>query len=62
MYARNRNKWGGDLYFMTYGKNKMYATDVVSVLVLLSNLTLQKECGKRDYKKKATGRNIPTIP
>lgn len=42
-------------------KNKMYTTDAVSLLVLLSKLTPQKQCGKPDYKKKGIGRNIPNI-
>lgn len=61
MYARSRDEWDGDLSFMTYGKNKMYTTDAVSGLVLLSDLTPQKQCGKPDYKKKGIVRNIPTI-
>jgi len=61
VHARNRDGWSGDLYFVTYGRNRKYTIDAVSLSVLLSNLTPQKQCGKPDYKKKGIGRNITTI-
>lgn len=60
MCAKNRDEWDGDPYFMTMEQTKR-AMDEFSVLVLLLNVTPQKQCGKPRYKKKGIGRNLPTI-